>query len=114
MKRLASIVLALILMLTFVATGYCDGAVIKLVRGMSNIVTSPIEIFYRISEAYKSDGVGNAVTYGLLKGICMFPFRATMGIYEVLTFPVPIPEDYEPVITDPEFFWEWPGAESGA
>ena len=29
--------------------------------------------------------------------------RAVVGVYEIATFPIPLPKDYEPIITDPEF-----------
>ena len=32
--------------------------------------------------------------------------RAVVGAYEVVTFPIPLPSDYEPILTDPEFFGE--------
>jgi hypothetical protein len=43
---------------------------------------------------------------GLPKGLGMIIMRGCFGLYETLSFPIPIPENYEPMITDPEFFWK--------
>jgi putative exosortase-associated protein (TIGR04073 family) len=78
----------------------------KLGRGLANCLTFPIEIPNRISDVNNSDGPMAAITYGLVKGIVMSLFRATVGAYEIITFPIPIPSHYKPIIKDPEFMLE--------
>ncbi|MCX5678475.1 MAG: exosortase system-associated protein, TIGR04073 family [Candidatus Omnitrophica bacterium] len=78
----------------------------KLGRGLANCLTFPIEIPNRISDVNNSDGPMAAVTYGLVKGTVMSLFRAMIGAYEVLTFPIPFPGGYRPIIKDPEFILE--------
>ena len=78
----------------------------KLGRGLSNCLTFTIEIPNQISKANNSDGPIAALTYGVTKGIVMGIFRAVIGAYEVITFPIPLPEWYRPILTDPEFMLE--------
>jgi putative exosortase-associated protein (TIGR04073 family) len=89
------------------AEGLCNnGAWKKLGRGLCNMVTFPLELPNQISRTNNSDGPMAAFTWGLVKGAGMTCFRALVGVYETLTFPIPCPEGYKPVLTDPEFFLE--------
>jgi len=83
-----------------------DGAWKKLGRGMCNMITFPFELPNQISRTNITDGPMAGWTYGLVKGIGMTVFRAGVGVYEVLSFPVPCPEGYKPILTEPEFFFE--------
>jgi putative exosortase-associated protein (TIGR04073 family) len=70
------------------------------------MATFPLELPSQISKTNVTDGPMAAFTWGLLKGVGMTGFRALVGVYETVTFPMPIPERYEPILTDPEFFFE--------
>ncbi len=83
-----------------------DGAWKKLGRGAANMLTFSFEIPNQISKVNNSDGPIAAYTWGLLKGIGMTAFRAVVGLYEVVSFPMPCPEGYRPILTEPEFFFE--------
>ncbi len=78
----------------------------KLGRGVCNLATFPLELFNQISKTNITDGPMAAFTWGLLKGVGMTAFRGLVGAYETITFPMPIPEGYKPILTDPEFFFE--------
>ncbi|MFC1576436.1 exosortase system-associated protein, TIGR04073 family [Candidatus Omnitrophota bacterium] len=78
----------------------------KLGRGAANIITCVIEIPYRIGEANNEDGIFAACTVGLVTGVFRTGYRAVVGAFEVITFPIPIPEGYKPIITDPEYFFQ--------
>jgi putative exosortase-associated protein (TIGR04073 family) len=78
----------------------------KLGRGASNCATFPLEIFNQISKTNNSDGPMAALSYGLAKGVIMTGYRAVVGVYEVLTFPIPFPQYYKPILVDPEFMLE--------
>ncbi len=78
----------------------------KLGRGVCNIATFPLELPSQISKTNITDGPMAALTWGLLKGVGMTGLRALVGVYETITFPMPIPEGYEPILADPEFFFE--------
>lgn len=78
----------------------------KLGRGIANCLTFPIEIPNQISKTNNNDGPVAAISYGAAKGIVMGIFRMVVGGYEVLTFLIPLPEWYRPILTDPEFMLE--------
>ncbi len=75
----------------------------KLGRGAANIATSPFEITNSMQEVNNESGFFGAITWGILKGVWKTGVRAGAGIYEVVTFPFPGNNDYQPVIADPEF-----------
>lgn len=78
----------------------------KLGRGLANCLTFPLEIPNQISKTNNCEGPCAAATVGLVKGVAMAAFRAVVGVYEVATFPFPIPECYKPILTDPEYMLE--------
>jgi len=75
----------------------------KLARGGCNMLTFPLELYYQFKEVNTYDGPVAAATWGLAKGFFMSGVRLVVGAYEIVTFPIPIPKDYEPILTDPEF-----------
>ena len=78
------------------------GAFTKLGRGFVNVVTGWVEIPKRIYETSYSDGPWLGFTWGTIRGIGFGLLRTTAGFYDLLTFPYPAPENYEPVFV-PEF-----------
>ncbi len=107
LKKIISVGLIIFLVMSVVATNaYCDDALKKLGRGLCNCITFPFEIFEQIKRTNLSDGPMAGWTWGLLKGIGMTGVRAVVGVYEVATFPLPLPKHYEPILKDPEFFFE--------
>ena len=109
MKKL--IVLVFVVLYSVSVTGYVqaeEGGVwppfVKLGRGISNVVSSPLELSKNIGDANKSDGTFAALTSGLLQGLADTVGRIVIGAYEIVTFPIPIPEDYKAILTDPEYF----------
>lgn len=105
-KKLVLAGLIFMLTISIVNTAYCDDALRKLGRGVCNVVTSPYEIVYQTSQVNNSDGAFAAFTVGILKGFSMILVRAAVGVYEVVTFPFPVPKEYKPILKDPEFFFE--------
>ena len=99
-------VLILSMLFALTTLGYCDDPVKKLGRGICNVVTCPFELVAQPADVANSDGPFAAATYGVLKGIGMTVVRGMVGAYEIVTFPVPLPKDYKPILTDPEFFFE--------
>jgi putative exosortase-associated protein (TIGR04073 family) len=76
----------------------------KFGRGIANITTSAFEIPKSIQESLYDDGPVAAATYGLFDGIFKFVVRTVVGVFEVVTFPIPIPADYAPIV-EPEFLF---------
>jgi putative exosortase-associated protein (TIGR04073 family) len=76
----------------------------KLVRGVTNIATSIVELPKQTILTVRDRGsVGYVV--GPIKGICMTVYRAIMGTAETIGFMVPQPGYYDPMV-DPEFVWQ--------
>ena len=104
MKKTIAIIALFVVVVNFAAPAHCGDPLTKLRRGVCNILNSPAEIPNRIGKVRASSGKYEACTYGLIQGIVMTGFRMAVGAIEVATFPFPIPENYEPIINDPEFF----------
>jgi hypothetical protein len=91
MKRYLLLVVAFVVVFSVMPRVYADGPVDKLGRGLVNILMSPAELFHPSEELRKpDDNIGSR--FG------NFLYRAGIGIVEVATFPIPIPEDYGPII----------------
>jgi putative exosortase-associated protein (TIGR04073 family) len=77
----------------------------KLVRGVANTVTGWVEI---PKQVYLRTAGGLSVIgslQGVVEGIGMSFARTTAGLYEITTFPVPLPIHYEPLFK-PEYVWQ--------
>jgi len=70
----------------------------KLGRGLSNVAGGWLEIPLNIGTRYAPDNTAASLftgtIYGILKGIV----RTGVGAYETLTFFLPIPEDFAPIL----------------
>ncbi|HNX68152.1 MAG TPA: exosortase system-associated protein, TIGR04073 family [Candidatus Omnitrophota bacterium] len=77
----------------------------KLQRGFLNIALSPIEISTELSKEEKNDTVPPSWVAGLGRGSAYAAGRMLVGVYEIVTFPLPYPADYKPVL-QPEFEWQ--------
>lgn len=114
MKRVLGLFAILIIVSVFwMDTAYAQGPLRKLGRGLANIVTGWTELPITISQNYKKRGHNIAgAFYGLPVGIVRGVSRTAIGVYEIVTFPLPIPEHYKPIM-EPEFVTEsHPGFES--
>ncbi len=108
MKRILALGLIFLFVFGFTTSAYCaeNNAIKKLGRGICNVITCPFEITEQIQRVNNADGPYAAATYGVLKGVAMIGVRAIVGAYEIATFPIPFPRHYEPILKDPEFFFE--------
>jgi putative exosortase-associated protein (TIGR04073 family) len=77
----------------------------KLQRGFLNVALSPIEISNELSKEVKNDTLPPSWFAGLGRGSIYAVGRALVGIYEMVTFPIPYPAKYKPVL-QPEFAWQ--------
>lgn len=81
---------------------YAGDPIEKLGRGITNTATGWIEFPKEIGkQAEKSLGLAGVVV-GPLKGLAKAIGRTVVGIYDALTFLIPLPRRYEPVI-EPEY-----------
>ena len=95
--------LIITVLLTLFSFG-CAGPERKLGRGISNTMEFVRlgEVRHSIEHAYLWEGSRKAYTTGLVRGINNTIKRTAVGLYEVVTFPIP---SYEPVfgLDDPVY-----------
>jgi len=106
MKRIVLVLIVVSLLFSFTSSGYADNAVKKLGRGIANVILCPFGLPQGMGEAQDENGIFAGFTWGLLKGTLNIAERAVVGVYEIATFPIPLPRYYKPILTDPEFFKE--------
>lgn len=97
------VILAVAANLMFAYPASAQDPIRKLGRGIANLGLGWISFMTTVEDTGRSDGVFAAATYGFLKGIAKAIQRTAVGAYETVTFPVPIPKDYAPILTSPEF-----------
>ena len=77
----------------------------KLGRGLANMVTGVLALPGSIAEGAHENGASGAAV-GLGKGIARTIARELAGVYEFVTFPLPAPRGYRPIL-DPPYPWEY-------
>lgn len=113
MKKTAAALLVFVMIIFSAAPGYCETpAFRKFRRGFCNMLTFHMEVGQQMSSVGAENGTGWAATVGLTKGILMSAARLLTGVYETVTFPLPLPAEYKPIMTNPEFFWTEPFEEA--
>ena len=108
MKNLVKgiIICVVALMILNIATvSYAQDMRKKLYRGAANLVTGWIELPKNIYDISVEDGPLAGIGVGLPKGLLMTIIRTGAGFYEMATFPIPLPENYSPVL-EPEYLFK--------
>jgi putative exosortase-associated protein (TIGR04073 family) len=75
----------------------------KLGRGLANVFFGFVEVPNQYTKAVSEHGGAAGITYGAPKGIARWITREFVGVYEVVTFPIPFPRGYRPIVRP-----EWP------
>lgn len=108
------IIVFMILILWFTPRVYAENnAGKKFYRGMVNIVTAPVEIpkqarAYWIEGAQKTDHILVWIGCGTVWGMVQTIKRTGSGLWDIISFPLEKPNDYDPLLM-PEFVFEqWP------
>lgn len=104
MKRALSLILAIVFITTFASVGYAQNAPVKLGRGIINTLTGFLEVPLKVIRVSKNEGMPMGLSVGVLKGIGWGLYRTVVGVYEVITFPIPAPAGYEPIMDPPHLF----------
>ncbi len=81
---------------------FAQDAFTKLGRGVANTLTGWVELPKNIYSTSVEDNAFAGMTLGLAKGAGMTLVRTGAGIYEIATFPFPLPENYRPIL-EPEY-----------
>ncbi len=84
----------------------------KLVRGVANFTTGWVELPKQIYLVGRNEGWATGALRGPIDGFGMSIARTLAGAYEVLTFPLPIPPQYQPML-QPEYVWQQEPDQSG-
>ena len=95
---------------------YIDGASRKLGRGIANVATCPLELIRTSELVGRQDGYVAALSIGLIQGAWRTLLRGVVGIVEIATFYIEIPNDFQPLV-HPEFVWahgDWSKREPSA
>ena len=69
----------------------------KFERGLINTFLAPIEFSHALHEVETKDALTPSWFWGGVKGLIDTGIRATLGIYEIVTAPLPSPPDYRPI-----------------
>ena len=77
----------------------------KLSRGAANLVTGWIEVPKQIYRVGKEEGWLIGALRGPIDGVGMCVARTLAGAYEILSFPLPLPFQYQPML-QPEYVWQ--------
>src|SRR5688572_23874261 len=102
-KSLLKLTLVTFMTLTLVpSSGYADTLFDKLGRGLTNLVTSPGEYVRQSAIKTEEKGLTQGFITAIFSGTYWTIVRALAGVYEIVTFPIPIPRGYR-AIMQPEF-----------
>lgn len=74
----------------------------KLGRGVSNVLLGWLEIPKTISQEWRKTEPFTGTIVGAIKGTGWAVARTLTGVYEIVTFPFPLPHGYDPIMY-PEF-----------
>lgn len=107
MKKRIIITTSILILAAFIlgsvgAQAFAQSPVRKLGRGAANTITGFLEVPANIVDVVEEEGPIAAITYGIARGCAMAVLRTAVGVYELVTFALPFPENYEPIL-EPEF-----------
>ena len=81
---------------------YNNGVGRKLGRGASNTAFGWMELLKGIQDVGEQNGFFAAITWGPFYGLGKSVVRSAAGVYEMATFPIPVPRNFQPLV-QPEF-----------
>ena len=98
-----------ITLLIWPIVSHADTPLQKAGRGLAGITTPFLEIPGNIKQTTERDGAPAGWTEGFAKGLGMAILRPPVGVYELITAPIPAPSNYEPILK-PEYPWSYFGS----
>ena len=81
-----------------------DLAAAKLGRGLANTVAGWMEIPATMERKYREDDTGTSLFVGAATGTVRAVIRTGVGVYEAVTFWLPYPENFKPILPSLEYF----------
>lgn len=100
--KLKKTLAVMLIALTVSPPCWADTMWTKLGRGMGNAAFGWLEILHQPINMGKQERWPFAIFGGVPKGIVYAVGRTLVGVYEVVTFPVPLPSGYHAMM-EPEF-----------
>ena len=97
-----AMLIGVVLLLTSATLCFAQDPFTKLGRGVANTLTGWVELPKNIYSMSVEKNALAGMTLGLAKGAGMTIVRTGAGIYEIATFPFPLPENYKPIL-EPEY-----------
>ena len=99
-NRLNVFVIGAIISFLVSGTAYAKGPFVKLGRGLTNVVLSPAELMYQPLKLNADVDNNRYVSWlgGIPKGLFFFPIRLLAGVYDIVTFLIPVPGRYDSII----------------
>jgi len=82
-----------------------EGMSVKLLRGIVNVVTCPLELPRQIDRQVQRRGAWEGSVVGFVAGVGMTAFRGVAGAVETALFLTPAPGFYDP-LCNPAFVWQ--------
>ena len=107
MRKFLLVLVAVIMISSLIITPCYADMWRKLGRGVLNSLTGVVEIPKKMILISRNDNILMGLTWGLVKGIGVGTLRTVAGVYETVTFPIPAPADYEPIVHPEYVFEEW-------
>lgn len=104
-KALAALAILVSCLLVWQGSSFADCPTRKLRRGLANIATGWLEVFTTTQRHYEERGWSGWLT-GIPTGLGRMIWRTSAGVYETVTFPLALPEDYRPIM-EPEFLFDY-------
>lgn len=105
MQRLTLALALAVLLAAAAEPARADSPPHKFGRGLANLALGSMEIPAQIVAEDRRRGPLWAASLGFAKGMGGFVTRTLVGLYEVVTFPAPVPRGYRAILT-PEYPWE--------
>ena len=90
-----------------------DTALQKAGRGLAAMTTPFLEIPGNIKVTTEREGAPAGWTKGFAMGLGMTLIRPAIGVYELVTAPIPAPPNFEPIL-EPEYPWSYFGSGEGS
>ena len=103
MKKTVAIFIVMALLFVSPIPASAQTALDKLGRGIANTLTGVLALPYAMIRESEDKGISAGLTTGVMKGIAGIVARELVGVYEIVTFPIPFPERYKPILDDPEY-----------
>ena len=79
-------------------------AVEKLGRGLGNTIGGWLELPYQIQQRYTERDTASSLATGTIVGVVKGIARTVVGVYETVTFWLPLPEHFAPILPTLPYF----------